>query len=228
MPSYPHPTWQSKTSRNRAIEFLLEEQRRIPQGRRLNVGSAAKRFQVKTVNLDLLKWENVDIQADVLNLPLRDECVDSIVCTGVLEHTCDPSQAVHEIHRVLKPGARAFFEVAFLQHIHSSPSDYFRWTPDGLRVLLEEFYIVNWHVIAGPASALAWQFQETMAMLFSLRSMFLYKVLGRIFGYMAMPIAWIDALLEQHPLAYRAASGFAAVVMKCSGQKGYDNEGSPA
>ena len=67
---------------------------------------------------------------------------------------------------------------------------------------------------AGPASALAWQFQETMAMLFSFNSEVVYKIGLRIFGWLAIPISWLDMLLEKNPMAWHAASGYALVAVK--------------
>jgi ubiquinone/menaquinone biosynthesis C-methylase UbiE len=51
-------------------------------------------------------------QADVISLPFPDESFDAIVSTDVLEHIPDAQKAVEEIHRVLKPGGKAFFVIA--------------------------------------------------------------------------------------------------------------------
>jgi len=211
----PHPTWQSKVSRNRVLEFLRSEQVRSPDGLRLNVGSGSRRFDIKTLNVDLLAGEDVDIQGDLLHLPMKHDSVDTIVCTGVLEHVSDPHQAVEEIYRVLKFRGRVFLEIPFMQTVHASPIDFYRWTPDGIRQLIRTFDVIEFHVVAGPASALAWQFQETMAMLFSLNSNVLYKIGLRVFGWLAVPLSWLDILLERNPMAWHAASGYALTAVKC-------------
>ena len=210
----PHPTWQSKVSRNRVLEFLRSEQVRSPDGLRLNVGSGSRRFDIKTLNVDLLAGEDVDIQGDLLHLPMKHDSVDTIVCTGVLEHVSDPHQAVEEIYRVLKFRGRVFLEIPFMQTVHASPIDFYRWTPDGIRQLIRTFDVIEFHVVAGPASALAWQFQETMAMLFSLNSNVLYKIGLRVFGWLAVPLSWLDILLERNPMAWHAASGYALTAVK--------------
>ena len=97
----PHPTWQSKESRNRAFQFLNNEKVRSPRGLRINIGSGSRRLDTETLNLDLLAGEEVDIQGDLLHLPIKDKIVETIVCTGVLEHVSDPHEAVEEICRVL-------------------------------------------------------------------------------------------------------------------------------
>ena len=210
----PHPTWQSKKSRNRVLQFLHNEQARSPGGLRLNVGSGSRRFDIKTLNLDLLAGEEVDIQGDLLHLPMKDESVDTIVCSGVLEHVSDPHQAVKETYRALKFGGRVFLETPFMQTVHAAPKDFFRWTPEGLKKLMCAFDVKEVNTVAGPASALAWQFQETMAMLFSLNNEVLYKVGLRVFGWLAVPLSWLDILLERNPMAWHAASGYALTAVK--------------
>jgi SAM-dependent methyltransferase len=196
------------------VEFLKQERLRSPGGIILNLGSGTRRLGRNTLNLDRFNVEGIDIQADVLHLPIKAESVEAIVCTGVLEHVHSPQLAVQEICRVLKPGGRSYFELPFMQTFHASPDDFFRWTAAGLQHLLRPLRIIESQVTAGPATALAWVFQETMAMLFSLRSDTLYRIGLRVFGYLALPLSWMDTLLEGHPLARQAASGFAVMALK--------------
>ncbi len=215
--AFRHPTWQSHHSRSRAVQFLLQEESRVPGGLKLNIGSASRRFSVPTVNIDLAAGAEVDLQADAADLPFQNNTIDAVVCTGVLEHVADPGQAVREIFRVLKLGGHAFFELPFMQTRHAAPSDFSRWTPEGVRQLLRDFQTVEIHVAAGPASALAWLFQETMALLFSFRTPFLYKTGLRVFGWLAIPISWLDLFLENHPLSYQGACSYSAVAVKALG-----------
>jgi SAM-dependent methyltransferase len=214
--SPPHPTYQSKKSRNRVLDFLSEEQVRSPDGRRLNVGSGTKRFDLKVYNMDLLFVGEMDIQGDLLNFPIKGESIDTIVCTGVLEHVSDPNKAVGEIYKALKFGGRVFLETPFMQTIHAAPQDFFRWTPEGLQRLMCAFDIKSVDIVAGPGSALAWQFQETMATLFSFNNKILHKIGLRIFGWLAVPLSWLDIILERNPMAWRAASGYSLVAVKPS------------
>jgi SAM-dependent methyltransferase len=46
-------------------------------------------------------------KADAESLDFRDESFDLVYSHGVLHHTPDACRAVHEIHRVLRPGGRA-------------------------------------------------------------------------------------------------------------------------
>jgi len=100
--SPPHLTFQSRKSRNRVLHFLSEEQLRTPDGFRLNVGSGDRPFDFQAINFGPLFGEEIDIQGNLLHLPIKGETTDTIVCTGVLEHVSDPFKTVDEIHRVLR------------------------------------------------------------------------------------------------------------------------------
>jgi SAM-dependent methyltransferase len=210
----PHPTYISKRSKDRVRQFLQEEQTRTPEGLRLNLGSGNKCYEANIFNLDLFPDKAIDIQGDLLNLPIKNESVETIVCTGVLEHVSDSVKAAKEIFNVLKSGGMVYLETPFMQTVHAVPNDFSRWTPEGLRELLRNFDVDQIKIVAGPASGLAWQFQETMAMLFSFGNDFMYKVGLRLFGWFAVPLSWLDILLEKNPMAWRAASGFAVIAQK--------------
>ena len=42
-------------------------------------------------------------QSDALNIPLKENVMDSVICSEVLEHVPDPSRAIEEMYRILKP-----------------------------------------------------------------------------------------------------------------------------
>jgi ubiquinone/menaquinone biosynthesis C-methylase UbiE len=48
-------------------------------------------------------------RGNALHLPFRDGQFDLVICAQVYEHTPDPQQLFHEIHRVLKVGGCCFF-----------------------------------------------------------------------------------------------------------------------
>jgi SAM-dependent methyltransferase len=51
------------------------------------------------------------VQADVCSLPLADESLDGAVSANLLEHVRHDERALAEIHRILRPGARAVIVV---------------------------------------------------------------------------------------------------------------------
>ena len=73
---------------------------------------------------------------NILSLPFADATFDLVVTDQVLEHVeGDPFLAVEECRRVLKKGGIAIHVTPFLIQIHGYPSDYWRFTPDGLALL---------------------------------------------------------------------------------------------
>jgi SAM-dependent methyltransferase len=83
------------------------------------------------------------ILADAHSLPFRDETFAFVISLAVLEHLHQPSVALREILRVLKPGARFLGSVAYLAPFHDSAS-YFNMTHEGVyRALLDAGFRVR-------------------------------------------------------------------------------------
>ncbi len=53
----------------------------------------------------------VDVKADILDLPFKDNGFDMIFCNHVLEHIEDDAKAMSELYRVLKPNGIGIFQV---------------------------------------------------------------------------------------------------------------------
>jgi SAM-dependent methyltransferase len=82
-------------------------------------------------------------QVSMLSLPYPDESFDFVLADQVLEHIAgDPFVAVAECNRVLRPGGVAVQTTCFVNPIHGHPHDYWRFTPNALRLLHE-----GWNVI---------------------------------------------------------------------------------
>lgn len=83
--------------------------------------------------------EQVTWRADLTDMPeVPSDRYDAAVCHQVLEHVPDPAAAARELLRVLKPGGTLVISVPHLSRQHELPHDYFRFTPQGLRRLLED------------------------------------------------------------------------------------------
>ena len=78
-----------------------------------------------------------DLRWDGNLIPLENDSVDTAFSTEVLEHCPNPQGVLTEIHRVLKPGGGLFLTVPFLWPLHDTPHDFYRYTPFGLKHLLE-------------------------------------------------------------------------------------------
>jgi len=78
-------------------------------------------------------------EADICEMPVvPDARYDSVVCHQVLEHVRKPRAALAEMQRALMPGGYLILSVPHLSRRHELPHDYFRYTQEGVRVLLEE------------------------------------------------------------------------------------------
>ncbi|MFV2019318.1 class I SAM-dependent methyltransferase [Micromonospora sp. LOL_023] len=73
---------------------------------------------------------------DMLALPFPDNEFDVVLSDQVLEHVeGDPFAAVRESVRVTRPGGHIIHTTCFFNQIHGSPQDFWRFTPDALRLL---------------------------------------------------------------------------------------------
>jgi SAM-dependent methyltransferase len=129
-------------------KYLIEY---IPfyKGVMLDLGCGNKPFEDfftqhvdKYVGVD---WTNClhDSKADIVadlnkKLPIEDGYADTVVSLNVLEHLYNPQLFLKESYRVLKDGGVIILHIPFQWWVHEAPHDYFRYTPYGLRRLLDE------------------------------------------------------------------------------------------
>ena len=82
---------------------------------------------------------DLDLVADIQDLSILEADVfDCVFCSQVLEHLPHPEKALAEFHRVLRSGGHVLITVPHLSALHEEPHDYFRYTPYGLKNLMEE------------------------------------------------------------------------------------------
>ena len=146
-----------------AVSGFVLEHRRLLAGPVVEIGSrrdpgtwwADLRAQL---GFDEVEWVGVDFQpgpfVDVVfdmtsdlsewpggTVPL--ERFGSCVCAEVLEHVKYPVKMLGNIWQILKPGAWLVVTTPFAFPVHAFPDDYWRFTPSGLRLLLENAGFVH-------------------------------------------------------------------------------------
>ena len=125
-------------------ELLDLKQRGLLTGKVLNAGcgwrDVSHLIDGELVNQDI-SWPgdertNVDIVSPLESVPRPDGTFDCVLCLAVLEHVERPYEVTAELFRVLKPGGHLIASVPFLQPEHKVPTDFQRFTADGLCVLM--------------------------------------------------------------------------------------------
>ena len=80
---------------------------------------------------------------DIMKTSYNDNEFDYVIADQVLEHVKKPWIAVEEVRRILKPGGLTILTSALMFYVHGVPYDYWRFTPDGLKVLCENFSYIH-------------------------------------------------------------------------------------
>jgi SAM-dependent methyltransferase len=182
----------------------------IGSGDRFLGGRGLEKSDLRLVNLDITPFSSADVVGDAQQLPFADAVFDGIICQAVLEHVPYPQKVIAEMYRVLNPGGILYIEVPFLQGYHPSPGDFFRYTLEGLEVLLADFSKMESGVCVGPASTVCWVAREFLSGLlcgFS-ENRLLRRFTVFIAGWLTFPIKYLDLLLAKRRNASHIASGF--------------------
>ena len=124
--------------RYRMYERIDEIMSQIPQvgNEVLNISQSDELVRcIGRVNLRVTRADYPN--SNILALEeLQDNSFDYVVSDQVFEHIeGSPQKAMEETKRVLKPGGVAIHTSCFFNEIHAAPSDYWRFTPEGLRLL---------------------------------------------------------------------------------------------
>ncbi len=186
----------------------------VPTGLVLNAGSGVQRICANCVNVDLFPFLGVDVVADLTRLPFRDGAFDGVLCEQVLEHVIDPKAVAVELERVTKPGGLIHVASPFLFPWHPSPSDYTRWTIEGLQNLFPHCELVKRGIMCGPCSALTAFAAAFLATILCFGSRVLQDVLQYFFLVLFSPIKFLDFIFAYLPGAELCAANFYIIVRK--------------
>jgi SAM-dependent methyltransferase len=177
----PSPTFVPRPQIPRTLRLLQ------PDAKICDVGAGGRRIVPNVVTVDAVPGPGVDLTGDIHDLPIPDASFDCVFCTGTLEHVRNPAKAVEELHRILKPGGIVHIDVPFIQGYHPDPTDFWRFTLDGLRLLCGAFEEIDSGTYIGPTCGLVWIMREWANSLTSSR------VLSNI---LLIPVALLTAPLK--------------------------------
>lgn len=141
-----HPSYAVRKTAAKAIRSRAEE---LFHGRMLEIGCGGKEkgdlvgdLVDEHIGLDLKVTPHQGVDPDVFgtayNLPFREDSIDCVLSTAVLEHLETPQIALEEAYRALVPGGHAIYTAPLYWHLHEQPRDFFRYTKHGLRHLFEK------------------------------------------------------------------------------------------
>lgn len=71
-------------------------------------------------------WDTsrIDVVCDITAIPEPDDSFDVVLCSEVLEHVPDPTNALDEFGRLLKPGGKLILTAPFASMVHMAPYHY--------------------------------------------------------------------------------------------------------
>lgn len=71
-------------------------------------------------------WDTtrIDLVSDITAIPASDASFDAILCSEVLEHVPEPTHALDEFTRLLRPGGKLILTAPFSSNVHMAPYHY--------------------------------------------------------------------------------------------------------
>jgi SAM-dependent methyltransferase len=193
----------------RIREFVVETAGATPRTARvLDAGAGETRFKpdfahARYVAVDSAQgdtswnYSSLDAVAKLEDLPFSDASFDRVISTVVLEHLAEPGRAIEEFRRVLAPGGTVHLVVPYLCEEHQLPHDYFRFTSNGIRYLLERsgFRVQRIEPIGGFFWMLGRRLMAVLSFVQKGWRWIFFPVLAPVFG-LVLPLCcyYLDAL----------------------------------
>lgn len=97
----------------------------------------ARTAQYFCIDVTISDSKKPDVRGDSLSLPFKDDSIDTILCTQVLEHVRKPFDLFQQVSRVLKEDGYLILTAPQAWPLHEEPYDFFRYTKYGLAELAE-------------------------------------------------------------------------------------------
>jgi len=175
------------------LEWELQQIRQYIKGKVLNAGCGNRDIEATLRGLGAGEIVNYDIESSIpgaitgslTETPFTSGEFDTIICNAVLEHVPKIERVMQELTRVLRSGGHFVACVPFLQPYHRSPTDFRRYTGEGLEEIgrfhsLRTVEILPLHTIAQTLGWIAWEWAKE-------------KGGWRTFG--VYPIVWLSTRL---------------------------------
>jgi SAM-dependent methyltransferase len=187
-----------------------------PQEIGLQIGSGSTRLHPSVLNVDLVYNPHLDCCARAESLPFKDECFSVELSQEVLEHVQDLTSVVREMYRVLRKGGRLYCQVPFIIGYHPGPTDFWRFTREGIREIFEQsgFLFEDIGITVGPCVGWYRITIEFTAVLAGGLTEKLYYPVKALMALLLYPIKLLDPLLLRTKQADRIAGGYYVIMRK--------------
>ncbi len=182
----------------------------------LNVGAGTTNYDKRIKNLDIFEGEHIDYVGSAEAMPMADGTFGLVLTQEVLEHVQDPFQAMNEIYRVLKPGGTLYCQLPFIIGYHPGPTDFWRFTKEGIKELVEKsgFVIEEQGITVGSSTGFYRIAVEYFSVLLSVPLPFLYTAFKALFAIALYPIKWLDYIMQFSKQADRIPGGYYVIAKK--------------
>ncbi|APX96589.1 class I SAM-dependent methyltransferase [Natronorubrum daqingense] len=157
-------------------------------------------LQQNVIGTDIRGTEFTNFLGDIHNLPVPNGGVDAVVCQAVLEHIEQIDLAISELKRITKPSGYVYIDVPFLQGYHALPTDFRRFTSNGLQNKIctnDDFNTINCGASKGPTSTLIWICCEYLAYLLSFGNSNIRKILSVALRIPTFWLKYVDLVLKK-------------------------------
>jgi SAM-dependent methyltransferase len=155
------------------LELELLQVSKYLNGRLLNAGCGNRDVSEivrglgagEVVNYDMRSTIPGAILGSLVDTPFGNDEFDTILCNAVLEHVPEIDKVMSELARSLKPGGHFIAAVPYLQPYHRDPTDFRRYTREGLEELgtmhgLRTVEIIPIHTIWQTLGWIAWEWAQ--------------------------------------------------------------------
>jgi SAM-dependent methyltransferase len=199
-----------KTYHRILLEQLIAKHAHNISGSMLDVGALNPRynhlFRASVTSVDIIVNEKLGVQYGDIEkgLEFEDATFDSVICIEVFEYLDNYASAIDEIHRLLKPGGKAFISVPFVYRDHF---DNIRFTEKMLTTKLKQFSTVS-SIRVGNGYIVVWDILKKK--IFGIR----LKLLRYFFFIMILPYLCILKLFRVDKIRDDFYSGLFMIIQK--------------
>ena len=182
----------------------------------LNIGAGYTKLHPAMFNIDLIADSFINCQAKAEHLPFANASFSLIATQETLEHVQDPHLAVAEMYRVLRDGGTLYCQLPFIIGYHPGPTDYWRFSKEGIRELIEKagFQCDEVAIAVGGGTGFYRIAVEFTATVFSRFFSPLYRPIKGGMALILFPLKWLDPLLSSGDQADRIAGGYYVIAKK--------------